>query len=151
MSPLANEIVDKTPWLLSDLGFHIVSDQYSPEVFGNCLVVLNGPQLRLRMVRDRGQILAYLAAFADPDRWWDLDFVLEAISGHMPAPNFELEAVGGRLQANFPALVDALGPKLEQTRCELERRRQLRLRALRDRSRMVDEGKPTWRQRIFGN
>jgi hypothetical protein len=150
MSPLAQSILDKMPWLLNDLGFRIVQDSYSPEAFGNCDVVLNGAQVRLRFVRDRGQILAYLAPLEDPDQWWNLVFLLEVIHGVMPDPEFRLEAVGRRVEENFPALVQALGPRLEETRRELGRREQLRLQALRNPVRPADESGPTWFQRISG-
>ena len=122
MSPLGQDIVDKLPWLLNELGFRIVQDSYDPKVFGNCVVVLNGAWVRLRLVRDRGQILAYLTVPGKIDTWWDMDFLLEAIYGRMPEPEFELTAVGKRLRENFPALVEALGPKLEETKQELDRR-----------------------------
>jgi len=149
MNPLIEEIHDSIPWILNELRFRIVQDSYAPEAFGNCVVVLNGPQFRLRLVRDRGQILADLAPLIDPEKWWNLVFLLEVIHGKMPEPEFGLVAVAYRVRDNLLALVEAMGPRWTETRRELERRSQLRLRALRDPGRLNNESKPTWLQRIF--
>jgi len=53
--------------------------------------------LRLRVVRDRGQILIYLASLEEPARWWALDFVLEAIQGQLPESSLDLDALGDRI------------------------------------------------------
>ena len=151
MAPLVEEIRDKIPQLLSDLEFRIVQDAYAPESFGNSVVVLDGPRFRLRLSRDRGQVLADLAPLNEPERWWNLVFLLEVIHGRMPEPEFELVAVARRVRDNLPALVEALGPRWVETCQELERRSQLRLRALRDAARPIDKGGPTFRQRLFGN
>jgi len=96
-------------------------------------VTLQSSDLRLRFVWDRGQVLAYLAALTDPDRWWNLDFLLEAIHDILPPPEFDLEAVALRLRDSLPELVEALGPNLAQTTEMLERRQRERLETLRTR------------------
>jgi hypothetical protein len=135
MSPLQEQVRTQTPWILEALGFRIIGDTYDPRAFGNSIVTLQSAEVRLRFIRDRDQILAELASLAEPDKWWNLVFLLEAIHGAIPQSRFELEAVAAMLRDNFPRLVEALGPELAQTKQELERRRQERLKALQQPSR----------------
>jgi len=108
----------------------MVCFSYDPRHMGDCVVDLNGPPFRLQFVKDRGKILAYLAPPGEPENWWFLNDLLEATRAVLPAPEFKLAAVGRRLRENFSLLADALGPQLERTREELERRKELRIRAI---------------------
>lgn len=70
----------------------------------------------------------------NPEKWWDLVHLLEAISGVKPRPNFDLVAVTSMLRNNLTNLIEALGPNLAQTTDALERQGQERLKALRTRN-----------------
>ena len=129
-TPLKQQLVESYPWLFKELGFQFVYHEYSPKSFGNSFVILKSAVLRVRVERDRGQVLADVASANDPETWWPLVFVLEAIEDKLPAPNFELEAVVSSLRDNLSGLVEAMGPKYAETKQELERRGAERLRRL---------------------
>jgi hypothetical protein len=128
--PLKQQLLESCPWLFEELGFAVVYQDYSIKSFGDSLVILRSPSLRVQFVRDRGQVLGYLASAADPENWWPVVFVLEAIQDKLPEPNFELLAVASELRNNLPALIEAMGPKYTETKSELERRAGERLRRL---------------------
>jgi len=73
-------------------------------------------------------VLAAVGSAADPEKWWPVTFVLEAITGKLPEPNFELEEVASRVRNNLATLIEAMGPKYAETKQELERRAAERLR-----------------------
>lgn len=130
MSPLRQEMTEKLPWLFADLQFRVVGDSYDPRTFGDCLVTLESDVIRLRFVKDRGQILIELRPLSEPSRWWNAVYILEAIRGERPVPHFDLEGAASMLRDNFPALVSALGPgSLEETRREIERHGKERVEA----------------------
>ncbi len=150
MSPLNQQLLQDAPWLFKELGFKVIRDHYDAKAFGNCIVTLDSETLRANFVKDRGQILLYLAPRLEPDDWRDLVFILEAIQGVQPAPRFELEAVASLFRENYPALVEALGPKWQDTRQELQRRSGERLHALQHPIRTTKpDSKPSWLRRIF--
>jgi hypothetical protein len=120
VNPLVRQITERLPWLFSDYGFKIVDYSYSPRSFGNCIVTLESETLRLRFVRDRGFCIAQLAARADPEKLYDLGFLLLAIQGERPDIGFEGTAF--LIKGNWPAIIENLGPKLAETKKEYERR-----------------------------
>jgi hypothetical protein len=87
----------------------------------------------LLFVRDRGYVSLDVASPAAPGVWLGLSWVLEAIRGE-PARNFsgdgELELVASILHQNFDVLAEALGPRLAETKVEVQRRLELRRAAL---------------------
>jgi hypothetical protein len=131
-TPLKQQLVESCPWLFEELGFVILYDDYDPKNFGDSIVILKSSSLRLRFVRDRGQVVAYVRSAADPDpeKWWSVGCVLEAINGKLPESSFELVVVATHLRGNLPALIEAMGPRYWETRSELERRAAERLREL---------------------
>lgn len=126
---LKQEVTEQLPWLFQDLGCRIVEDSFDAQSFGNSFVTLDSPGLRVRFVRDRGQVSAELAALSDPATWWNLEHVCELISGRSVEPGFELAAVAALLRNNFSTLADYLGPKLPETKRELEQRAEERKQA----------------------
>src|SRR5208282_4584885 len=123
VNPLVRKIQERLPWLLSDYGFRIVSFSYSAKSFGDCHVLLESEQLRLVFTRDRGFGGATLAVRADPEKSYELGFLLLAIQGERP--DFGFEGTAALLKSNWPAIVEALGPKLAETKQEYERREQV--------------------------
>lgn len=114
INPLVKLIQERLPWLFEDYSFKIVTYSYDPRSFGNCLVVLESPALRLRFVRDRSITSAELAARSEPDTWYDVGSLLSFLQGERPDAAFEGLAV--LLKQNWKALDSALGPNLAETR-----------------------------------
>ncbi len=128
--PLDQLLTERLPWLFKELGFRVVSSNYDAGSFGNSTVILESDSLRLRFVRDRGQVLLDLAPVSERQKWFSLGSLYEAIHHESVKPEYTLDAKGSLLQKEFPALVEALGPKLRETQDEIERRKKERLRAL---------------------
>jgi hypothetical protein len=132
IGPLLPEVKEKLPWLFDELGFTVVWHQYDYKYFGNSLVELKSDSLRLRFVRDMGKVFAEVASPATPEDWLGLGWVLEAIKDE-PESTFtggcELEGVAALVRQNLDALIEALGPKLSETKAELKRRYDLRVSA----------------------
>jgi hypothetical protein len=128
--PLKQQLGENCPWLFEELGFVVVYHDYAPASFGDSLVILESPVLRVRFVRDRGQVLAAVGSVADPAKWWPVTFVLEAVRGKLPEPNFELAVVAASVRDNLSGLIEAMGPKYAETKQELERRGAERIRRL---------------------
>ncbi len=129
--PLKQQVINDQPWLFDDLGFSIVEDDYRPDAFGNSFVTLESTILRLRFVRDRGQVWADVGSPTDPKTWWHLLFVLEAVLGKRPDLRFDLDEAASLLRDNFSTLAEALGPRLSETKRQLDRFQEKRLRDLR--------------------
>ena len=150
MSPLHQQLRREIPWLFDEVGFRVTWDEYNPKAFGDCIVTLDSETLRANFVKDRSQILLYVAPCLEPDNWQSLVFVLEAIQGVQPAPRFELEAVASLFRENYPGLVEALGPKWQDTKQELQRLSAERLYALQHPIRTTrPDSKFSWLRRIF--
>jgi hypothetical protein len=64
----------------------VESSDYDPQAFGNAVVVLMGQNLRVRMVRDRGETFALAASKLDPDNWFPLQRVIHAVGVSDPPP-----------------------------------------------------------------
>jgi hypothetical protein len=128
--PLAELVSEKLPWLFRELGFRILESNYDANNFGDSLVVLQSDRIRLRFERDRGQVLVALGPLSEPRTWWGLISLCEVIRKESVEPRHKLDALGAILRENLPALAEALGPKLLETRQEIEKRQQERLKAL---------------------
>jgi hypothetical protein len=126
---LKRAIVSELPWLFSDLGFRIVEDDFRPEAFGDSFVTLESGSLRVRFVRDRGQVWADVGTIEKPGKWWHLIYILEAIHGVLPESTFELKQAASLLAENLPAIAESLGPELRATEAELKLSEAERLRA----------------------
>lgn len=70
--------------LLDEHGFRVVSESHEPKSFGNGLIVLQAEDLRLRFVRDRGQVFADIGAPGQTgdDNWHQLQRVMEFMHRH---------------------------------------------------------------------
>jgi hypothetical protein len=119
MGPLKPLIEEKFPWLSEELGFRSVAWSYNPKVFGDSMLTLESDTVRLRFIRDRGEIRANLASISEPETWWNLVALLEVIHG--VKPETQLEGVAPLVRTNYSQLVQALGPQLSETKKELER------------------------------
>jgi hypothetical protein len=126
VNPLVRKIQERLPWLF-EYGFSIVDYSYHPGSFGNCIVTLESESLRLRFVRDRGFCSAELASRTDPEKSYELGFFLLTIQGERPDVGFEGTAF--LLKDNWPAIIEALGPKLAETKQKYEHREQKSMEA----------------------
>lgn len=69
--------------LLDAHGFRVVSESHEPASFGDGLIVLQSEDLRLRFVRDRGQIFADISPAGQAgDGWHQLQRVKEFLQRH---------------------------------------------------------------------
>lgn len=118
---LKQQVIRQLPWLFEELGFRVVDQDFDPMSFGDSFVTLQSADLRVRFVRDRGQISAEVAAIRDPSNWWHLGDVCGVISGQRVEPGFELAGVALLLRERFPAVIEYLGPRYIETKRALER------------------------------
>jgi hypothetical protein len=132
---LKQEMIEILPGLLKNFDLQVIEDQYLPESFGNSDVTLQSPKVLVRFVRDRGHVWAEVAPVTATPSWWPLGLVLEAIQGRLPETQFGLTSAVRLLRDNFCELADALGPRLTETRGDIERLREERLQAMTDRGR----------------
>ena len=65
--PLKPLLAEKLPWLFEELGFRVTYSDYCPAQFGDSTVILDSACVRLRFVRDRGQIMIAFANLSEPD------------------------------------------------------------------------------------
>ena len=95
------------PLVLAGL-LRIVEERSDPSHFGDALIVLEGPQVRLRLIADRGQFFADVASGATPPRWLPLRAVLPHVEktglGAGSGPWKTIGEVGQHLRDNFTAL-----------------------------------------------
>lgn len=59
-------------------GFRIVRSEFDPRHFGDSVVTLQSDALRLRFVRDRGQVILDVGPTSEPDTWWGFLAIYEA-------------------------------------------------------------------------
>ena len=133
--PLKQELIEQQPWLFQELNFKIVNDDYSSESFGDSFVTLESSSLRVKFIRDRGQIVVEVASPFDPENWWYINDICEFILRKKNRPEFDLQVVATLLRNNLPALTDCLGPKFNETRRELKKRIKQREREILRRAR----------------
>jgi hypothetical protein len=79
MTSKLREAIEST--LLSaspDLAF-VVKEQQESASFGDSLVTLESGELRLRVTRDRGQVLVYFGSTVEPETWFDSQLVAETL------------------------------------------------------------------------
>jgi hypothetical protein len=120
MGPLKEEVTNRLPWLLRDLGFYVTFHDYSYKEMGGSVVELESDSLRLRFVRDRGPIYVEVASLSEPERWFELRALWAILTGQSADP--ELEGWGWFIRDHFAQLVEAFGPNFPHAIQEFERR-----------------------------
>lgn len=112
-----SEILDQVKcsfsFLFDSYGFREISHVYSEESFGDFAVALQSGDLRLRIVRDKGQVFLDVGTLIDPNIWFDLRTVVEFIRLYRseeapPVGNHELEATAGRIAGQLDSLSQIL-------------------------------------------
>lgn len=129
-TPLKVAVIESLPWLCKDFGFRVVEDGFDAVSFGNSYVTLEAPGLRVRFVRDRGEIYAQVASRSEPHTWWALEDACELLAGQKVEIGSDLLAAANSLRDNLPALLECFGPHLSQTRRNLQKRAEERRQAL---------------------
>jgi len=119
---LKEQIIERLPWLLDDLGFRITYHDYIDKAMGSSEVELESDLLRVRFSYDGTGIGVEAASLSEPDRWFNLGFLWYALTGDKPQPS--LEGWAWFVRDHLAELAEALGPKLPQTKVEFERRQQ---------------------------
>jgi hypothetical protein len=56
-------------------------DSYTPESFGDCLIVFESPEFLVRLVRDRGQLFIDVRTLSDSSPWWSLGHLVGFLEG----------------------------------------------------------------------
>jgi hypothetical protein len=78
------QVCQHLAFLNADCGFVVVHQEYYPEHFGNALVVMQSGQCRIRILKEKGQVLVEFGplwapqdwACDTPDVWFDLAILL---------------------------------------------------------------------------
>ena len=88
MAELSCELASQIEQLKKTLLVVLVEETYDPDNFGNAALTMVGPEISIRLVRDRGQVFMDIAQ-ADGE-WVDANEILEAVRLH-PRPGQSLE------------------------------------------------------------
>jgi len=86
MSDFLPAVVQAFQSLLDKGLLKVETSVYDREAFGNGAVVLSGRNLRIRMIRDRGQVFAEAASCSLARDWFPLQMVLRAVGVTFPVP-----------------------------------------------------------------
>jgi hypothetical protein len=111
---IKEELINRFPWLFEDLGFLIVTHDFSHRVMGSSFVVLQSDSLRVRIVNERGSVYVELAPLEEPERWMELGFLWRALTGDRPDPS--LDGWVWFLRDHLAQLTEALGSNFEKTK-----------------------------------
>lgn len=82
--------------VIAPLGFAVVQSETSPS-FDNANVVLQAPALRLRVVRERGQVFLDIGPHSEPGTWFDSAVVMDYL-GLSSSAGFHDEDARGMLR-----------------------------------------------------
>ena len=117
-------------------GPRISDSSYDPDSFGNAVIELDGDAVRIRVTRDRGQLLVDLAPPASGE-WFDEEVVLQLVdagdvAGDLAAGEWRaLAPSADAIRRHFPAIVERFGhERWPQTRTELKALQSRRAREL---------------------
>jgi hypothetical protein len=97
---LRRELTEQVPRFFDELGFRIVQDEYDANSFGNSVLTLESHELRLRFIRDRGQLFGEVASPSEPDNWWNLEDVWDILGMQGLERGSELKAFAEALKAS---------------------------------------------------
>jgi hypothetical protein len=128
MTPLRQMLLETMSWLFEDQHFEIETEQHEPRAFGDGIVVLRNDVLRLRFVNDRSQIFVEFASLHDPNKWWELTFVLEAILDRHVVVGFAVDQIASALVRFLSMITEALCR--DDFQQELERLKSARMQRL---------------------
>ena len=126
MSTFIESVMEAFKSLLSRGLLRVESSAHDPHAFGNAVVVLVGENLRVRVISDRGDTFAEAASRVDPQNWFPLQRVIQALGVSSPPSEglLTLEKAADIVDRYYWELDTGLGCRLDQTRralAELER------------------------------
>lgn len=84
MSDFLQTVTEAFKGLIERQLLKVESSSYDAQAFGNALVTLAGRDLRVRVVRDRGETLAEAASRLEPENWFPLQRVVRAVGVRSP-------------------------------------------------------------------
>lgn len=73
--PFTNQVRKHFRYLLDDYSFSVLSERYSPDVFGNWITVLRSKDCQIRIILDRGQVFLDAGPSSAPTEWFDLSVI----------------------------------------------------------------------------
>lgn len=82
MSELRFESSSEAVELLKSHGFKVLRETVDIANFGNALLDLKRGNVRVRLVRDRGEHFVQVGSTVEPDRWFSASLALELFSVH---------------------------------------------------------------------
>src|SRR5262249_41146818 len=121
--PFDEVLPRRAPWMFTEYGFKFLEADYSYRHFGDSTAYLRSDRLRIRFLRDRGQVFVELGSRSEPRAWYNLLTLFRAIHGHENDLTYDLEPLLQILRDDLPALIEALGPELEKTKRALHHAR----------------------------
>jgi hypothetical protein len=133
MHEILEFLVRFCPYLWAEARYRIVDSEMATG-FGDTCLIVGSERLRLRFVRDRGQLyLEFQAAQARDDRWhdsddtwYDIDLVQELLTGTRPA-SAELDADHAAfLERNLQEIESRFADHRPETEHQLEKLRRAR-------------------------
>ena len=108
------------PRFLRDRGFRLVQQPGDPLGAGNHPVVLQSDKLRLRFCKDGGIKEAQVASVDDPERWWSIPEVLNAIGRPGTNRSPELDVLVASVRDQLPPGFQAMIAQVHQNRQRAE-------------------------------
>jgi hypothetical protein len=124
------EVQQELSWL-RELSLGRIEDCSEGQPFGNSFVTYGNRHILVRFVRDRAEILASVASVRQPNRWYNLQQVCELVGGDRK-DTCTLAELGDLLRTNYHKILLALGPKLEQSKPQLDDLEQRRFKEIWD-------------------
>jgi len=95
----------------------LASHRHDAAMFGNAIVVLAGGDVRIRLVRDRGDVFADAASAQSAEDWAPLERVLEAVGAPDPPPEGAMTTMraAALVERHVAALAAGLAPARADT------------------------------------
>jgi hypothetical protein len=109
MSRISDDLAEKIHSLTALFELEVIDEVYLPANFGNGILTLHGPDLLLRIIRDRGQL--FIEAATPGHQWIDVTDVLRTL-GLIDDPTHSSE---------FETLFTCLLNNMHEFRTELAR------------------------------
>ena len=122
MSDFLNTVSSAFKALLNRGLLSIESSDCDARAFGNSVVVLVGRNTRIRMLGDRGEVVAQAASKLEPDNWFPLQRVIRAVNVSLPTEEGLLnpEEAAELVERSFSELEAGLGAtQFDQTKAIL--------------------------------